>query len=102
MFLRLRLSEDADGSLVLSSTLRYRPGSANLRRSEIELRKFLDRILADPEFGALKPLLGALVITHDVRDLHVSLPLGQPRDAILTLERAILGLGAISNARMGR
>lgn len=101
-FLRVRLSEDADGGLVLAAALRYRPGSANLRRTEVDLRAFLDRMLADPEFAAMKPLLGALVIAHDQSDLHIALPLGQPRDAIRTLERAVLGMAAISTERMRR
>jgi hypothetical protein len=100
--LRARLGEDAGGGLVLSATLRYRPRSANLRRSEVELRAFLDRIVADEQFAALKPLLTAVIITHDARDLHVQLPLGPPRDAIRTLERAVLGLAAIQSARSRR
>jgi hypothetical protein len=100
--LRLRLAEDADGGVVLSAALRYRPGSANLRRTEIELRAFLDRKIADPALGALKPLLEDLVLTHGDRDLHVSLALGSPCDAIRTLERAVLGMMAAGNARTRR
>jgi hypothetical protein len=98
-FLRLRLGEDADGGLVLSAALRYRPGSENLRRTEVELRALLDRTAGKPEARAFKSLIDALLIRHDDRDLHVSLALGPPRDAIRILERAILDLAAVGTAR---
>jgi hypothetical protein len=101
-FFRLRLAEDSDGGLELSTTLRYRPESPNLRRTERELREFIDRTQANPEFSALKPMLQALVVRHDERHLHVSLSLGSPSDAIRTLERAVLALVATGNARTRR
>jgi hypothetical protein len=42
------------------------------------------------------------VVTHDDRDLEVTLRLGSPTEAIRTLERAFLAMSLISKARMAR
>lgn len=101
-FLRLRLSAEADGGLVLSIAMRYRAGSANLRRSETGLRGFLERTLDDPEFAGLKPLLSAIAVTHSDRDLEAALRLGPPSEAIRTLERAFIAMSRIRETRMKR
>jgi hypothetical protein len=58
--------------------------------------------MADPAFAGLEPLLSSIVVTHDDRDLEVTLRLGSPTEAIRTLERAFLAMSLISKARMAR
>jgi hypothetical protein len=94
-FLRLRLAADAQRRLVLSITMRYRRGSPNLRRSEVDMRAFLDRTMAEPQVAGLKPLLQQVVVSHGERDLDLSLQLGEPADAIRSVERAVLALAAL-------
>src|SRR5262245_3988129 len=91
-FVRLRLAADRDGQLAASLTLRYRRGSANLRRTEQDFRARFDEWSAAPEFAALAPLLREVVIAHDDRDLHVRWDLGSPNTALRKLERAALAL----------
>lgn len=99
-FLRVRLVADAEEQLALSVTLRYRPGSANLRRTETDLRDAIQKGIETPEFAALAPLLREIVVTHGATDLDVRWDLGTPAAAVRKLERAALALVAAGNARM--
>jgi hypothetical protein len=101
-FLRLRLSADADESLTIAVTMRYRPGSQNLRRTAADAREFLDRLREDPEFAGLKPLLAAIAIGLRDPELEYSLDLGPPAAAMRTIERAVIAIGRIGEARLRR
>lgn len=96
-FVRLRVAEDGSGAIEVSLSLRYRPDSANLRRTETDLRNWLDRGIAAPELAALAPMLREIVIAHDQRDLHVRWDLGPPATAVRKLERAVLAMAGARN-----
>ena len=91
-FVRVRLAADRDGGLVFSIMFRFQHGTSGLRDVESGVRKKLDEMLGNKEFAVFKPILGAIVLAHQERDLTLSLLLGQPRDAFAKVERAVIAL----------
>jgi hypothetical protein len=91
-FVRLRAALDADGGVVISLLFRYESGTSGLRATEEWVRKGLADLDANKERAFLRPLLRDLVVRSDGRDLDMSLPLGQPREAMQKVERVTLAM----------
>ncbi len=94
-FVRLRLWQAADDSLVFAVTMRFQNGTSGLRGTEQFVRERLDAMLRSKQMAPLKKVLGAIVVSHQERDLSVSLVLGSPSDAIAKVESLVVAMMAM-------
>ena len=94
-FVRLRVHEERDGGLVLSVTFRFQSGTTGLRGTEDLVREQLQTMREQPRFAAFRRLFADVVVAHTQRDLTASLRLGPPRQAVATVERAVMALMAL-------
>lgn len=98
-FIRMRLHEATDGTLVASVTLRFRSGGSGRQAAERLVRARLDAMRADRMWVGCHDLLGAVTLTAVERDLTAQAPLGTPRQAVAAVERAVLAVLALQRQR---
>lgn len=97
-FLRLRIGLDENGAVEVSLLLRYQHGKAGLQACEQGVRTGLDKFLARSDLKQFHGLIESVTTMHRDRDLVIRAQLGQPRDAIRSVERAVMAAMAMQKA----